>query len=160
MGVDATPSSSRPRLSILLLIVAANQRVVQLVERELAADGVDGDGYGLLSLVGARGPVSLTAVAAELGMPLTTASDAIRRLESRERVVRLPNPDDGRSVLFALTDDGDREWRRGWAALGRINGLIGEALDEPSVRTTLEELGAVFERALSASGAPSTAPKT
>jgi len=55
----------------------------QLVERELAADGVAASDYALLSLVGARGPARLTEVAGELGMPLTTASDAVRRLEGR-----------------------------------------------------------------------------
>ena len=53
------------------------------VERELAADGVAAADYALLSLVGVRGPARLTEVAGELGMPLTTASDAVRRLERR-----------------------------------------------------------------------------
>jgi hypothetical protein len=42
--------------SLLLLVVAAHQRMGQLVERELAADGVAASDYALLSLVGARGP--------------------------------------------------------------------------------------------------------
>ena len=79
-GTDAPPER---RLSLLLLVVAAHQRMGQLVERELTADGVAASDYALLSLVGARGPARLTEVAGELGMPLTTASDAVRRLEGR-----------------------------------------------------------------------------
>ena len=147
------------RLSILLLVVAAHQRMGQLVERELAADGVAAADYALLSLVGLRGPARLTEVAAELGMPLTTASDALRRLEARGHVRRSRNPDDGRSVLVELTDAGGDEWRRGWPALVRINEQLAEALEEPDlVRAGLERLGSAFETVLS--GKPSRTPKS
>jgi len=147
------------RLSILLLVVAAHQRMGQLVERELAADGVAAADYALLSLVGLRGPARLTEVAAELGMPLTTASDALRRLEARGHVRRSRNPDDGRSVLVELTDAGGDEWRRGWPALVRVNEQLAEALEEPDlVRAGLERLGSAFETVLS--GKPSTTPKS
>jgi DNA-binding MarR family transcriptional regulator len=69
-------------------------------------------------------------------------SDAIRRLESRGRVVREANPADGRSVLFALTADGGAQWRRGWPALQRVNTLLGAELEDPELlRGALEELG-------------------
>src|SRR6476469_8519704 len=118
-----TRSAAPPerRLSLLLLLVAANQRMVQLVERELAADGVDASDYGALSLIGVRDEMRLTELAGELGMPLTTMSDVVRRLETRGHVRRRPNPGDGRSFLFELTARGDREWGRGGGALHRIN---------------------------------------
>jgi DNA-binding MarR family transcriptional regulator len=124
--------------------------MAQLVERELAADGVDSNGYALLSLIGVRGPVRLTEVAAELGMPLTTTSDAVRRLEGRRLVRRSPNPEDGRSFLFALSAAGDREWRRGWGALQRINAVLQEQLgsEEDRVRDALDLLGHSFASAL------------
>ena len=121
----------------------------QLVEEELAADGVDPNGYAMLSLIGVRGPVRLTELAAELGMPITTASDIVRRLESRHLVRRSPNPDDGRSSLFALTAAGDREWHNGWPALQRINRALEQHLDDPqSVREAVTELGSAFAAAL------------
>ena len=46
--------------------------MAQLVELELAADGVESNGYAMLSLIGARGSVRLTEIASELGTPLTT----------------------------------------------------------------------------------------
>jgi DNA-binding MarR family transcriptional regulator len=124
--------------------------MAQLVDRELAADGVDSSDYGLLSLIGVRGPVRLTEVAAELGMPLTTTSDVVRRLESRRLVRRSPNPEDGRSFLLALSAAGDREWRRGWGALQRINALLREQLgdEEEGVRDALDLLGESFAVAL------------
>ena len=105
----------------------------QLVDRELAAEGVDAGDYALLSLIGVRGPVRLTEVAASSGMPLTTASDAIRRLEAGGRVERLPNPDDGRSSLFQLSATRRHRWRRGWPALRRDRRQRStQALDDPA----------------------------
>jgi DNA-binding MarR family transcriptional regulator len=124
--------------------------MAQLVERELAADGVDADGYGMLSLIGVRESVRLTEVAAELGLPLTTASDVVRRLEARRLVRRSPNPEDGRSFLFSLSAAGDREWRRGWGGLRRINARLREELgdEEERVRDSLDLLGESFAAAL------------
>jgi DNA-binding MarR family transcriptional regulator len=120
----------------------------QLVDLELAADGVESNGYGMLSLIGVRGPVRLTEIASELGMPLTTASDVMRRLESQTYVRRAPNPEDGRSFLFELTARGDREWKRGWGALQRINAALLARIDEGETRRVLEELNRAFEATL------------
>jgi DNA-binding MarR family transcriptional regulator len=123
--------------------------MAQLVERELAADGVESDRYGMLSLIGVRGSVRLTALAQELGLPLTTASDSVRRLEDRRLVRRRQNPDDGRSWLFELTAAGDREWRRGWGALQRINSRLEQELGDVTViRDSLDELDRAFAAAL------------
>ena len=124
--------------------------MAQVVERELAADGVESNGYAVLSLIGVRGTMRLTELAAELGMPLTTASDVVRRLESKGLVRRRPNPEDGRSFLFELTARGDREWRRGWGALQRINAALADQVDEAEMREALTALGSAFERALTA----------
>ena len=120
--------------------------MAQVFDRELAADGVDSSHYGTLSLIGAYGPMRLTEVASSLGMPLTTASDVVRRLEERGHVRRRPNPDDGRSFLFELTARGDREWRRGWGALQRINEQLG--VDPDEMRSALAKLNSAFDRLL------------
>jgi DNA-binding MarR family transcriptional regulator len=122
--------------------------MLQLVDRELAADGVESNGYAALSLIGARAQMRLTELADELGLPLTTASDVVRRLEARGHVRRRPNPDDGRSFLFELTARGDREWRRGWGALQRIDTKLRRELDADEMRAALTTLGDAFDRAL------------
>ena len=82
-------------------------------------------------------------------MPITTASDVVRRLEGRRLVKRAPNPDDGRSSLFALTAKGDREWHNGWPALQRINRALEEHLADPDgARAALTDLGVAFAAAL------------
>lgn len=141
-------AQSPRRLSLLLLLVAANQRMTRLVERELSADGVDHAHYGTLSMLGAFGPLRLTEVARELGVPLTTASDVVRRLEGQGLVLRRQNPEDGRSFLFELSARGDREWRRGWGALQRINERLLAEIDEEDTRRVLTQLGEAFAGAL------------
>ena len=134
---------------MLLLLVAAHQRMTQVIERELAADGVAADGYAMLSLIGVRGPVRLTELAADLGLPLTTASDIVRRLEGRRYVRRRENPEDARSWLFELSASGDREWRRGWGALQRINARLERELgDDGAIRAALTDLDGAFAAAL------------
>ena len=122
--------------------------MAQLVQRELAADGVDSSHYATLSLIGAFGPLRLTEIASELGMPLTTASDVVRRLEGQKLVLRRPNPDDGRSFLFELSARGDREWRRGWGGLQRIQDHLGSEIDDAETRAVLLRLSAAFESAM------------
>ena len=131
-----------------MLLLAAHQRMVQLFDLELAIDGVEPDGFAALSLIGVRGSIRLTQLSEEIGVPLTTASDVVRRLEARGHVRRRPNPEDGRSFLFELTARGDREWRRGWGALQRINEALAERIDEPATRSALEALNHAFARAL------------
>jgi DNA-binding MarR family transcriptional regulator len=122
--------------------------MAQLVERELAADGVEANGYAVLSLIGARSGMRLTELSEQLGLPLTTASDVVRRLEARGNVRRRANPDDGRSFLFELTARGDREWRRGWGALRRIDTELQRHVDYEEMRESLTALGDAFEHAL------------
>lgn len=122
--------------------------MIQLVNRELEADGVESDTYAVLSLLGVRGSVRLTDFANELGLPLSTMSDVVRRLETRGHVRRRENPDDGRSFLFELTARGDREWRRGWGALTRVNEALARDIDFDEMRTALTSLGTAFDRAL------------
>ncbi|MGZ4353853.1 MAG: MarR family winged helix-turn-helix transcriptional regulator [Gaiellaceae bacterium] len=138
------------RLSFLLQLVAINQRLEALVERELAREHVPARGYALLSAIGAFGPLTLTEVSELLGMPVTTASDAVKRLAARGVVARRRHPDDGRAVLLELTPAGDEEWRRGWPGLRRANAAIARhlAVDADEARALLVEIDAALAAAL------------
>ncbi|HKG44874.1 MAG TPA: MarR family transcriptional regulator [Gaiellaceae bacterium] len=79
-------------------------------ERLLAA-AVEGlelppDDYPFYVLIGAEGPWTPTELAARMVMPLSTVLFRVGRLEKRGHLERSPNPDDRRSYLVALTDDG------------------------------------------------------
>ena len=113
--------------------VAANL-LGAVLERAFAARGLSRDDFGLASAIGVWGPITPTELSARVGMPSTTLSSALARLDRRGHVRRAPNPKDGRSYLIELTEEGDRAWRAGWPALREaIEALereLGGSLDE------------------------------
>jgi DNA-binding MarR family transcriptional regulator len=146
-----SPEPATRRLSLLLQIFAAYQRMGDLVERELEREGVEAAGYAALSAIGAFGPLTLTELATTLGLPLTTASDVVRRLEERGGAVRRPNPADGRSQLLELTAQGEERWRAGWPALQRVQAALAERLDDAeAMRESLDRLDEALAGALAA----------
>jgi DNA-binding MarR family transcriptional regulator len=146
------PPEARPqqRLSLLLEIYSVHARMGALVGRELDVLGVDSSDYAALSAIGAFGPIRLKELSSLLGMPLTTMSDVVRRLEKREALVRRPHPADGRSQLLELSAEGDREWRAGWPALQKATEAIVTRLEAPEddVRDALRRLEAALASAL------------
>jgi len=138
------------RLSLLLQIYAVHARMGALVTRELEQLGVESAHYATLSAIGAFGPIRLKELSSLLGMPLTTTSDVVRRLETRDALVRRPHPADGRSQLLELSARGDEEWRAGWPALQRATEAIVTRLDAPEddVRDALRQLETALAAAL------------
>jgi len=78
----------------------------RVVARDLQEAGVSGEQLALLSLIATVEPITPTALAAELGVPLTTLADALRRLDARGELERSPNPADQRSYLVTLSAEG------------------------------------------------------
>jgi DNA-binding MarR family transcriptional regulator len=105
--------------------------------------GVDDEEFALLLLLAAYGPLTTKAVAAELGVPFTTASDALSRLDARGELERLPNPDDLRSHLLQLSPRG---WARVDAAEPALRGAAArvrrelQAPAEPALEELLQAL--------------------
>ena len=78
----------------------------RVVGRHLQEAGVSGEQLALLSLIATVEPITPTALAAEMGVPLTTLADALRRLDARDELRRSPNPADQRSHLLELSEKG------------------------------------------------------
>ena len=78
----------------------------RVVARHLQEAGVSGEQLALLSLIATVEPITPTALAAEMGVPLTTLADALRRLDSRGELERTPHPADQRSHLISLSREG------------------------------------------------------
>ena len=78
----------------------------RVVARHLQEAGVSGEQLALLSLIATVEPITPTALAAEMGVPLTTLADALRRLDARGELERTPNPADQRSHLITLSGEG------------------------------------------------------
>ena len=98
----------------------------RVVARHLQEAGVSGEQLALLSLIATVEPITPTALAAELGVPLTTLADALRRLDARGELERSPNPADQRSHLITLSGEGRR----------RLEAV------EPELRKAADELSA------------------
>lgn len=112
----------------------------RLVHEHLERAGVSDEQFALLSLISLYGPVTPTALAAQMGVPLTTLADAVRRLDARGEIERLPNPDDGRSHLLTLSAAG---WERVKAAAPAVVGSVEDL--RKHLGLSLEEVEAAMD---------------
>jgi|1185.fasta_scaffold532250_2 DNA-binding MarR family transcriptional regulator len=114
----------------------------RLVSRHLQQAGVSGEQLALLSLIATVEPITPTALAAEMGVPLTTLVDALRRLEGRGELERSPNPADQRSHLITLSAEGRTRLEEVEPPLRQAAAELGAELrlDERDVDQALEDL--------------------
>jgi DNA-binding MarR family transcriptional regulator len=101
-------ASSQGGPTILLDVFLTNQRRKRMIEAALAESELPAEDYPVYVLVGAEGPWTPTGLARRLEMPLSTMLFRLGRLERRGHAERVPNPDDGRSYLIRLTQEGER----------------------------------------------------
>jgi DNA-binding MarR family transcriptional regulator len=100
------PSAGPP--TILFEVFWTYQKRKRLIEAALEGVGLPAEDYPFYVTIGADGPLTPTAMAELLELPLSTVIFRIRRLERRRHAERVPNPDDGRSFLIRLTPSGRR----------------------------------------------------
>ena len=149
------PDPSR-HLSILFDVFALGQRTRTLLQAAMRGCGIRPDEYAAYSVVfeaGSPGGITMTEVARQLGMPVTTAADYVRSMQARGHLRRTTHPGDGRAYVLRLTPAGLRAHRKASAAFDRayqaLRAELGD-LDEEQVRTTLRALAASAERATAA----------
>jgi len=143
-----------PRMHVLFDLIAAFN-VAHPYTEHFIGDPKISENYGLMSLIGASGSITTTEVAARLGIPVTTASDRIRRLEDKGFAERRSNPADGRSHLVSLTADGRAAFESTFAAWREATTQLEEELRTPSgeVAASIRELDRAM-RAVIARGVP------
>jgi DNA-binding MarR family transcriptional regulator len=146
--MSAPPRLPR-RANALFRLYVLSQLMGSLLDREFRATGVP-DGFGVYSAIGSYGRITPSDLAELLGMPPTTLSGHIERLVRRGIVRRVDNPQDGRSYLLELTDEGTQAFRAGGAGLHRALAALNAHLDRPTdeVLEALEALDAALRRAL------------
>jgi DNA-binding MarR family transcriptional regulator len=94
--------------TILLDLFRTNQFRERLIATALEGLELPPEDYPFYVLVGAEGPWTPTALAGRMAMPLSTVLFRVKRLEQRGHAERVPNPDDRRSYLVSLTDEGQK----------------------------------------------------
>ncbi|WP_034216996.1 MarR family winged helix-turn-helix transcriptional regulator [Actinoplanes subtropicus] len=82
---------------------AASERMSRQVHPEL-----DAYAYGLLARLADHGPQRSIDLADHVGVGKATITRQLKPLETLGLIHRLPDPDDGRAHLVALTPDGRR----------------------------------------------------
>jgi DNA-binding MarR family transcriptional regulator len=130
-------------LSILFDVFALGQRVRTLVAAAMAGCGLRPDEYAAYSVVFEARSVTMTELARELGMPVTTAADYVRAMRERRHVSRTPHPTDSRAYQLSLTPAGLRAHRKASAAFEQAHAAFVHALipvTEESARMTLRGL--------------------
>jgi len=154
MGLDSEAGSGGP--TILLDVFLTNQRRKRMIEAALAQAELPAEDYPVYVLIGAEGPWTPTALARRLEMPLSTMLFRLGRLERRGHAERVPNPDDRRSYLIRLTDDGDRLLGEARPAFRDYAVAVEERLGSARVealRAALDELRQAIAAELEARGA-------
>jgi DNA-binding MarR family transcriptional regulator len=134
----------------LLLVYALFQQTDRLLEEHRVNARMAGGSFALYSVIAAEQPVTPTRLAEILGMPLTSLSYQVRQMHERGHLRRVPNPQDGRSVLLRLTPTGRRivqQAQVGFAeAIRSFRRELG--VDEPELLRHLEAMSAALERAI------------
>jgi DNA-binding MarR family transcriptional regulator len=142
--------------TILLDVFLTNQRRKRMIEAALAEAELPAEDYPVYVLVGAEGPWTPTGLARRLEMPLSTMLFRLGRLERRGHAERVPNPDDRRSYLIRLTDEGDRLLGGARPAFRdyaeAVEGRLGSDRVE-ALRASLDELRDAIAAELEARGA-------
>jgi len=92
--------------SLLFEVFALNQAVGRFLAEAMRDGPLTPAEYAVSSAIFELEAATPTALAARLGMRLTTFMDQLRAMERRGHASRLPNPADRRSRRVVLTADG------------------------------------------------------
>lgn len=99
-----------PGMAAVTSVVRAQQLLLARIDEQLRDLDLTFARYEVLMLLrfSRRGALPLSVVGARLQVHPTSVTSAVARLERDGLVRREPHPDDGRSKLAVLTDDGRR----------------------------------------------------
>ena len=138
------------KTSILFDVFALSQQVGTLLQLAMRDAGMRASDYAVYSVVLEAGPVTLTDLARQLGMPVTTAADYVRAMLARGHLRKQPHPNDSRAHLLALTPAGVRAHRTANSRFERAyRAIVRELppLDEAETRDVLQRLTSSAARA-------------
>jgi DNA-binding MarR family transcriptional regulator len=116
-----------------LLHFANSQKLSALLSRSFAADKapLTTDEFAVYSLLRLAGPTTPTRLAHDLGMPASTMTHYLRRMDAAGHLSRRPNPDDRRSSLVELTAAGVEATVACFPAFGAAIGAFRQHLMMP-----------------------------
>ncbi len=101
-------------------------------------------GLALLSIDPVIGTPS-TAIGPKMGMEATSLSRTLKTLEDKGLIVREPNPEDGRSVLLKLTEEGLSKRDLSKSLVLEFNTQISNTIDSKKLDAFREVSEAIIE---------------
>lgn len=105
--------------AVLAALARSGKHVELCLDERLEAAGVSFVKWSMLKfLVEAGEPLPLGKVAEGLACVRSNVTQLVDRLEAEQLVSREPDPDDRRSILLRLTDEGRRRYEIGRRVLG------------------------------------------
>ncbi|HVR13762.1 MAG TPA: MarR family transcriptional regulator [Gaiellaceae bacterium] len=146
------PATGPP--TILFEVFWTQQKRKRLVEVALEGTELPPDDYPFYVTIGADGPLTPTALAELLTIPLSTVTFRVRRLERRGHAERIDNPSDGRSYLIRLTPNGRKLLNRARPRFRRYAEAVEARLGNPkttALRESLIELRQAIDEELAVS---------
>ena len=123
------PSPATRGRNVLFRLFILGQLADDLLGRAMVDLPLNPNDFAVQSAIRAFQPITPTRLSALLGMPPTTLSSYLRRLEARRQIRRRPNPEDGRSTLLEMTKWGRRNVVAAFPALQGSVARVHERLD-------------------------------
>jgi DNA-binding MarR family transcriptional regulator len=106
--------------NLLWQIVFAGHRIEERLESALEQTGLSLAKFGALRhLAEASQPLALSQLAEKIACVKSNVTQLVDRLENDGLVRRIPDPNDRRSILAAITDDGRTRFEAGAAVLAQ-----------------------------------------
>src|SRR5262245_61418770 len=129
---------------VLWHIIAAGRRIEERLEGALEPSGLSLAKLNALKhLVEAKEPLALGQLAEKIACVKSDVTQLVDRLENEGLVRRLPDPNDRRSVLASVTDQGRQRYKVGADALAEAESELLEDVPE-SLRDEMAELVALL----------------
>ena len=105
---------------LLWQIIFAGHRIEERLESALEQTGLSLAKFGALRhLAEASQPLALSQLAEKIACVKSNVTQLVDRLENDGLVRRIPDPNDRRSILASITDDGRSRFEAGSAALAQ-----------------------------------------
>lgn len=155
-------SSNSQDATLLLDVWLVSHLTGRLLDDALHPLGLTGDEFGLYSLIYSSGPVTPTQISRWTGMAQTTVSGMLRRITARGHLEDNPHPDDARSRLLRLSDDGVNVTAQAATVLAATIPLLEDALDhgQDPIRAKLAVLDHGLRQLMGANPRPYALPET
>jgi DNA-binding MarR family transcriptional regulator len=146
--------------TLLLDVWLVSHLTGRLLDDALRPLGLTGDEFGMYSLIYSGGPVTPTQISRWTGMAQTTISGMLRRIAARGHLEDKPHPDDARSRLLRLSDDGVSVTAQAGAVLAATLPLLNGALDggQDAIRVKLAVLDDGLRQLVDAAPRPYALP--